>query len=290
MYAEMEMDMKRYGLSVMVSILLCLSVAGCTSQGSGITKSEEYTQSSMYSVGNAQIEGTVTAIHVHTTESNVEFVPSEGGQITLEDRVEGSTSALPEEQQLHFYLDGLTLRVEEYGSGVDVTGAPQKTVVIRIPYGTSYYVVRTKSSSGNVSMSGMIIDQLTVETTGGDVELKDMTARSLKANTTAGNVAVEDVLSSLIETETTAGNTEITLNSQPYRLEAETGSGEVQLKLPETPGFELTLEQAAGEFEDGFGLTKQTSDDGGNVYTTGTGENKYKVTTESGSVVVEKAK
>ncbi len=279
-------------------VLLPSCLSGCAAEsGSGQT-SAQYEESGNYIAGSGIIEDTVTSIIVHAETNNIEFVPSDQGILSIEDELD-QASELKEDWQLHYYYDGLTLYVEEYASGVSIAGAPEKTIVIYVPAGNTYAILEGESRTGDVTATGILADQLELETKSGEIRVTDLTAKSMSLEVSSGNITADNVTSSAIEGDSDTGNLDISLASQPYRVELETTTGNVHLTLPEKPGFTLALELGDGIFVDNYGLTEgdnssgsldsedDDSDEPAAIFTAGTGENRYKIETKSGEVNLE---
>lgn len=139
------------------------------------------------------------------------------------------------------------------------------------------------STSGKIQLSGKI-DSLNLDTTSGDINLKDINNKSLICSTVSGQMNVSGTLSD-IEAETTSGDAKITSNKMLSSLNFETTSADVDLSIPDNPGFTLNLDKLSGSLDSDFELNHH--DD---LYTYKNGTTNLYVSTTSGDLTIIKNK
>ncbi|NMS89196.1 DUF4097 domain-containing protein [Clostridioides difficile] len=139
------------------------------------------------------------------------------------------------------------------------------------------------STSGGIQLSGKI-DSLNLDTTSGDINLKDINNKSLICSTVSGRMDVSGTLSD-VKTESTSGDAKIISNKMLSSLNCETTSANIDLSIPDNPGFSLSFDKISGSLNSDFELNRH--DD---LYTYKNGATNFYISATSGNLTILKNK
>jgi DUF4097 and DUF4098 domain-containing protein YvlB len=114
-----------------------------------------------------------------------------------------------------------------------------------------------KTMSGNVTVTGVATQgELRAVSLSGDVVIRSAKARTVDADSTSGNVTLTDVTSDRVTGKTMSGDVSFTGPlAKGGRYQFQSQSGDVQLTLVGTQGFELDASTFSGGVRSDFPLT-----------------------------------
>ena len=172
----------------LLMIALCLSFCGC-----GFSASASYPHAEMYTVGNFTYDA-------------------------------ATTQGLTEDQQMRWWLDGSTLRIQYWKSGYTGTLVnKEKRVTVEIPKDISLNVHVTsgeiraenhqlkdmtlQATSGEIQMGAVNADSITVQATSGELKAGPLRAQGkLSMQCTSGSIRIDNAMADTVTLESTSGS------------------------------------------------------------------------------------
>ena len=191
--------MKKKLMIAALLMALVLSLCGCASI---ITTG--YPHAKNYSIGSAQISGAVENLEIDWVDGSVTFQYAKQNQVSLS---ETSPKALSDNETVHWWLDGATLRIQYGTSGVQHFDNLQKRLTVTLPEGIQLKNLRVAASSADISADPLYADHINLSVTSGSVEGK-YAASDVSLSSTSGDMRV------------TAGGNEIKLNCTSGNIDA----------------------------------------------------------------------
>ena len=149
--------------------------------GTGIA----FANAEKYTAGNAEISNTVKNLDIEWTGGKVSIAYYGGSAIIIS---ETSKTAISGDQQLHWWLDGETLRIRYEKPGIrlfNIWNQP-KELTVTVPEGSVFGEVRISATSADMSIPQMKADRLLLTATSGDI-VAAADAASLECTTTSGD-------------------------------------------------------------------------------------------------------
>ncbi len=144
-----------------------------------------YEHAEKYSVGNANIKGTVENLEVDWLDGGVEIVYANQSQVTVSETAEKS---LAESEQLRWWLDGTTLRVQ-YAEVGPKWIAVEKQLTVTLPAGTVLKNARISCTSGCIQAAPFYGENVHFSATSGSIHT-ECAASSLNLYATTGNITL----------------------------------------------------------------------------------------------------
>lgn len=273
-----------------------------------------YSDSEKYSVGNTEITKEIKDIIIDWTSGNINVVSYEENTIKIEE----DTDTTNEKMQLHWYVDGMTLKVKYAESGnFDITSIKKKDLTLSIPKKVSLDSLEINAGSADITCGDIYIEDLTVTTGSGSVtansitenydistgsgatvitaeneadEIKVLsasgavniylsTADVLNIDSASGEINVEAKSISEIGIVSASGAINTVLDATPKKCDIKSTSGKATLTLPGNADFKAEINTASGKFNSDFAL-KQDED----VYICGEGKSLINIDTVSGNI------
>lgn len=274
-------------LAILTVLLLCIALCGCS-----FSKGRIYDHADQYSVGSFTCDASaVRKIAVRWESGELRVRESEGALLSASEKAEG----LSADQQMHWWLDGGTLRVEFCQSGYSGSIGGEKQLEMEIPRGVDFEAevssgrvvlgdhqfgaLRLASSSGSLKMGNIRAESVTLAATSGSITagLTDVKG-ALCVASTSGSIAIEAVQAQSLEAAATSGSIRLGL----YRcggasISATSGS----VRLTVHPNYGAAIDYT----------TSSSSVNGENVRSgrlvLGDGSCPVKVSTTSGNLTAE---
>lgn len=223
----------------------------------------DYPNADKYSVGNADISGTVNNLFVDWTSGKINIEYHEGSGVTVS---ETANRTLSEDDKLRWWLDGDTLRIRYAKSGFRVTINLEKQLTVSLPLGMVLKSADIGSTSADMNIPSLIADEIRLDSTSGDINAGTAT-KKLNASSTSGSVIVlQDGDLESADMRSTSGSISLGVEGSIKDFHADSTSG----------GVSLTVSGAAGNVK-----MESTS---GNVYPNLVSVDKAEIRSTSGSV------
>ena len=219
----------------------------------------------------------VKKLHIEWVSGNVTLKTADQHNITF--RVDGD-SALPFSYQLSG--NELDLRYPA-DNALWKPARGSKNLTITVPQ--SWYARETNIDvvSAVVEVDGHSTEELKLDTTSGPINASGLCCDQIIASTVSGNVILEGTAEEL-KLDTTSGRCQAELDERVQEIELDSVSGELELILPESLGFEAEVDTVSGSFRSDIPTTASSK----GVYTCGNGECGISVDTVSGSITIQK--
>lgn len=291
--------------AILTALLVCILVFKETnlfSIGGFGFWSYRYDHAEKYTVGGGTVPGTITELDIHWTAGSVTVRPYDGKQVKLEE-----TGARDEDDRLRYLVQDGKLTVQyqksEWSFGF-WRKSTAKDLIVSIPAAMAKQMTEVEISavSAQVTVSDICMEkELEVEAVSGDLILTNVSAGACKLENVSGKTRLENARIGELEIETVSGrvygdgeiasleckgvsgNVGITTRTSLRRLDVETVSGSVEIRMPENDGFTVKIQKVSGEFSTDFPV--KTVD---KTYTYGNGSASYKMETVSGDLRILK--
>lgn len=144
------------------------------------------------------------------------------------------------------------------------------------------------TGSGSVRLEGVEGDAIHVDTGSGRVRGGDLSATRVEVDTGSGSIELSRVAARQLFTDTGSGSIRVDLTSDVESLEADTGSGDVVLTVPESFGARIDVEAGSGSVDVDFPIRLRRAGDGEMAGEIGDGSGRVVVDTGSGSVRISR--
>ncbi len=288
--------MKKALIAIASIILLLPVLASCS-----FTTGTMYANGDAYSVGNAEFSENIEKIEIDWTSGKVNILPASSDKISIEEKTSRDVS---ENEQMHYLLDGKTLKIKFVKSGTPLISAVTKELNVYIPENSSVKELDVGTASATVNAEVTGVDSASFSTASGDVGAVLDGAKEIDLDTASGRIEIickgdvnkfeANSASGALQLtadhitdadiETASGKIECVFGKTPDKLDVDTASGRVLLTLPETAGFTADIDTASGSFNCEFATVRN-----GNSYVCENGASKISVSTASGDIDFLKA-
>ena len=244
--------------------------------GSEVSEGRNYLTES--TVQNISFDASdVKKLHIQWVSGNVTVKTADQHNVTF--RVDGD-SALP----FSYGLNGNELELRYPAD--DVIWKPargSKNLTVTVPQSWYARETRIEVTSAVVEVDGLSTEELKLDSTSGPITASGLCCDQIVAGTVSGSVILEGTAEEL-KLDTTSGRCQAELDERVREIELDSVSGELELILPESLGFEAEVDTVSGSFRSDIPTTASSK----GVYTCGNGECGISVDTVSGSISIQK--
>ena len=158
-----------------------------------------------------------------------------------------------------------------------------KNLTVTVPQSWYARETRIEVTSAVVEVDGLSTEELKLDSTSGPITASGLCCDQIVASTVSGSVILEGTAEEL-KLDTTSGRCQAELDERVREIELDSVSGELELILPESLGFEAEVDTVSGSFRSDIPTTASSK----GVYTCGNGECGISVDTVSGSITIQK--
>ena len=255
--------------------LLCLGLVGCSME-------YEYDDARLYTAGNGEMDPeTVHAIDVDWISGNVTVKVYDGEMLQFSDN-----SPYPsEENLLHYYLDGDTLKIRFCKSYKFRFSEPEpKDLEVLVPeaYADKIAEISVDTVSAAVFVKDIQTENLNIDTVSGGITI-DGAAERVSADTMSGDVALSGAFRD-IEVDSSSGTLTAICTECPASVAGDSISGAFQITLPWDSEFTCEYDSVSGRIISDFEGETNEND----VYKMGSGSAKFSFDTVSGDLILSK--
>ncbi len=148
--------------------------------------------------------------------------------------------------------------------------------------------ISLETGSGDVRINRIRDGDLKLETGSGAVEGSGITVGTADIETGSGDIRIDAVASPRLSLETGSGSVNATLTAGPEMLHAETGSGDITVRLPDNTSASVDLDTGSGDFQVEFPLQLIRKGNGNLRGTVGDGRGRIEIETGSGDIALLK--
>ena len=219
----------------------------------------------------------VKKLHIEWVSGNVTLKTADQHNVTF--RVDGD-SALP----FSYQLSGNELDLRYPADNVIWKPAwGSKNLTVTVPQSWYARETRIEVTSAVVEVDGLSTEELKLDSTSGPITASGLCCDQIVAGTVSGSVILKGTAEEL-KLDTTSGRCQAELDERVREIELDSVSGELELILPESLGFEAEVDTVSGSFRSDIPTTASSK----GVYTCGNGECGISVDTVSGSISIQK--
>ncbi len=288
--------MKRI-FAILLTGLLLLSAIGCIRIS--CSAPIRYANADKYTAGNFTYDGEqVKKVEIEWIAGSVKLLNGTG---TLSVSETGSET-LSEEKQMHWWIDGTTLKIKFCKSGeqYSITEKEKKDLTVELP---AFVDLDVEIASGKVQAEHMLdLGKLKLETASGGADIPFLSAKEVKVdsasgglhfghvsvsgefeiNTASGGLTVDEINANEIDVDSASGG--ITLGiAGASNVGINSTSGSVKITLSDKKaGARIRFDAVSGEFNTALSVVNS-----GDIMTIGDGRINMEIKVVSGSVTVE---
>lgn len=307
--------MKKTGFIAALAVMALLAVilVGC---GSRLTMT--YANEKQYSAGSGEVPASVRELDVDWSSGAVRVETYAGSTVRI---AEHSSRSLPEELQVHWWLDGATLRIRFCASGqrLSLPDTAKKELTVSLPQELALESLTVDTAAADVTVAEAYADVLRVSTASGDMELscaakqielnsasgsmallasgscESLAAHSasgrikteldsvemLKCGSASGSIEIDAAAADFVYAESTSGKIVLALDKLAHEGKVDSTSGKVTLQLPQDAGFTAKIRSNSGELHSDFAMKYD-----GESYVCGDGRTMLTIETTSGDITL----
>ena len=192
---------------IITAIILFLCICSCSRTGFFRINGNTYSDANRYNIGSFSYRaGEVKKVCIDYISGDLTVAQSRNNTLSVVENEKG----LKDDQKIHWYIDGSTLRIRFCKSGYSGTFPKNsKFLTVEIPYGIDLEISVT---SGDVKFA-TDIDVLTASfgATSGAFNVKTVRTGSFKFGATSGSISLEALYADNAEFGSTSGNTSVGL-------------------------------------------------------------------------------
>lgn len=244
-------------MTILLLLGLCAALCSCS------VNMYSYSDSRRYTAGGTTVTGRVEALDVSWVDGGVTIGYHDGQGVIL---TEDCRRSLDADDELHWWLDGGTLRVKYASSGFRMGVNLDKELTVLLP-------------------AGMTLDSLKVDVVSADVTAEGISANTIRVNSVSGNVElnVDDAVE--VKADTVSGNLLLRFSRLPKELKADTVSGDVTIVMPADADATVEFDTVSGSVGGSMPMEKD-----GRRYVCGSGQCRISINTVSGDMQLDAAK
>ena len=293
--------MKRI-IALLLTGLLLFGCVGCiTITGLSCSVPVRYSNADKYTAGNFTYESDkVEKVEIEWAAGGITLLNGKG---TLS-VTESGADELSEEEQMHWWLDGKTLKIKFCKSGykysLNQAFNNKKELTVELP---EFVDLDIEVASGKVSAENMLnLGKLKLDTASGGTDIKYLSAKEVKidsasggttfgkvtvsaafkVNTASGGLKVEQISAGEVDVDSASGGVTIGIDTVE-KVDIDSASGSVRLTLlsPER-GAIVRYDKVSGSINCKLPYEKE-----GEKIKIGLGETDIKISIASGSITIE---
>ncbi len=164
-----------------------------------------------------------------------------------------------------------------------ITFNHSKDLVIEVPADWICNELEIDTASAYVDIQNLTVGKIDFDGASGVCNMSNCTVERLDLDTASGDLNFQGKLNQL-DCDAASANCKIDVVNQPYTIEIDSASGNLDLTLPEDCSFLCDMETLSGNFSSDFNTTKV-----GSTYLYGDGRCQINVTAMSGDVTIRKS-
>lgn len=218
-----------------------------------------------YVVGGSDITDTVERVEIQWLSGSVNVAAHKEDIVRFS---EEANRTLTNDNSVHYWLDGTTLRIQFCDSGEWDLNGLKKDLTVLLPEELILKGLKINGVSAEMEVGSIQAEELNLNTVSGDLEVTGCTItesadfdttsgavtaevfgamRELRASTVSGKVSVTAQSVETVDMDSTSGDLLLSAEETPDRIDADTVSGTVTLILPEDAGMTLRFDTVSGK-------------------------------------------
>ena len=247
--------MKKICLCIAVLVAMTFCLAGC------MNLDYSYENADKYTAGDRVIGNKIDKIDVDYVAGDVKIMAAPASAVSVK---ETANRDLEEEEMVHTWVDGTTLRVKYCASdcGMSIKDL-EKELTLAVPKDIRLNGMKLDLAAGDLNADLGKIDEFKLDAAAGNLDI------------TAAEVKKFDV-------DAAAGDCEFTFAKTPEDTNIDAAAGNIKIKLPKQCDLTLKIDMAAGDFHYyDIMFTKK-----GKAYVCGNGSNEMSIDCAAGDITV----
>lgn len=202
---------------------------------------------STYTVDPAGLHG----LEISWAAGSVELRLSDGSEIRVSE-----PAGLAERKRLRCYVENGTLRIDfckpQWMWG-NVRGKP---LLVELPeeFVQNLQEISVDLASADLQAQGLQARKLDVDSASGVMRLEDCRLEELSVDMASGDLTYTGQITGTFELDSASGDAELTLEAVPQRIETDTASGDVTVRLPADASFGGTFDSLSGKLRCEFAM------------------------------------
>lgn len=223
-------------------MLAAVAFTGC---GTLSTSDIEYDDADKYTAGDREITDKIDSIEIEYVAGDIEIKSEGSGKVTVK---ETSSKDLEEDQKIHTWVTGTTLKVKYCASGVDVDlNDLDKELLITVP--------------------------------------KDFDLADIDIDSAAGNLKIDRISVQNLDIDMAAGDLDLIFAKVPKTTDIDAAAGDVTITIPEDSGLTIESDTAVGGFSCEIPFI---TDNDKEEYILGDGSNELSLDAAAGDIKIKK--
>lgn len=178
--------------------------------------------------------------------------------------------------------DKLVIKFDNVDIHFGITINYSKDLVINVPRGWVCDSLEIDAASADVDVTGLEIREVDFDGASGVCTFTDCTVDEMDVDTASGNVNFEGALNAL-ECDAASADCTLVLYNTPKRIDMDCASGDLDITLPASSGFTVTMDGLSTDFNSDFNFTRSNG-----RYVCGDGSCRIEIDAMSGDLVIRK--
>lgn len=172
---------------------------------------------------------------------------------------------------------------ETFVNSFGINNFPTKDLTIFVPRDWSCDSLEIDAASATLEVNDLTIREVEIDTASGTCNFDNCAVNKLDLDTASGDVRFVGSLD-ILDCDAASASVYAVLDNVPTRMDMDSMSGDLDITLPETAGFTVTMDTMSSDFTSDF----ETTIKNGN-YTHGDGSCRINVDAMSGDVTIRAA-
>lgn len=193
-----------------------------------------------------------------------------------------------EKYQMVYNQEGDTLKIQycedslNLSWGINFGSYTSKDLVIYVPADWVCHALEIDTASANLTVHNLTADEVSFDGASGTCFFHDCTIGEMDFDTASGDVEFTGELDSL-SFDAASASFKAELRNVPRSIDMDTMSGDLDITLPASCGFTLSLDTMSSDFQTDFPTSKS-----GENWVCGDGSCRINISAMSGDVIIRK--
>ena len=220
----------------------------------------------------------IRSIDIEWAAGTITIRPADVEQITI-------TETKPDQEDaLVWSAKGTELKIAFRQKKITLTDSVSgKDLLIEVPRVWECAELDIDTASADVKVSGLTIHDVDFDGASGRFDFTDCSIGNLDVDTASGDINFTGSLTTL-DCDAMSAHCRFTLTKAPRALEMDVASGDLDLTLPQSCGFTVTLETLSGKLDTDFQVDKTARG-----FVSGDGSCRIELNAVSGNVSIHKS-
>lgn len=229
---------------------------------------------STYLVDPAGLHG----LDISWAAGSVELRLTDGSEIRISE-----PGGLAERKRLRCYVEDGTLQIDFCQSQWLWGNVRGKSLLVELPeeFVQNLQEISLDLASAELQAQGLQAQKLDVDSASGAIRLEDCRLEELSVDVASGDLTYTGQITGTLELDSASGDAELTLESVPQRIDTDTASGDVTVRLPADASFGGTFDSLSGKLKCEFAMIGSQDS-----FQCGQGSSRFQFDSASGDVEI----